>query len=250
MTRRRFSLAWIAVLLLPGLAQAQSLCVPTFLIGQGTPAYQFARTMTDSLAYAKSGGDRTEAASHALARSPARSMPELLAAYSSMIYEVKASDSEYRCAARLVQPFRASDDQAMRTAANAAEAVYSGLVETDEQMVEQLVGLLNNPASVQPGNLLSRLSDLGVKKVEVGKGLLIASAATTHALVDRSGPADKKLSRLSITKAERADLLRDLESKFGVTVRRGIQAGQPTVVGAAALIHGFLSKREWKSLDD
>lgn len=80
----------------------------------------------------------------------------------------------------------------------------------------------------------------------------MASVFTTYALVDLSGRSDQQLSNLSVTRTERAELLRELESNFGAAARRGIQAGQPAVVGAAALlyiIYMFLADQKWKSLE-
>jgi hypothetical protein len=239
--------------LLPGFASAQSLCVPSSLLRQsGTSAYQFVGTLINSLAYAKAGSDRTQTASIAFERNlmTAQSGPEVVMAISAMIYEIKASDAEYRCAARLVQPYNSSDNEFIRTAAEAAHTVYFGLVQVDEDMIAELVSLLDDPGGRQTGTVINRLSDLGIKKAGVWKLLLIAGVAATYTLVDFSGREDEKPSRLSVTRAERAQLLQDLERSFGETTKQGVQAGQQAAVGAAAAIHKFLGDREWRSLDE
>lgn len=97
----------VAALLLPVSISAQSLCVPSgALAKRGTPAYQFAGALIDSLAYARAGADRAQSASRAFERGSmtTRSLPELVVTTSTLMYELRASDSEYRCAARLVKP--------------------------------------------------------------------------------------------------------------------------------------------------
>jgi hypothetical protein len=78
---------------------------------------------------------------------------------------------------------------------------------------------------------------------------MIAAIATTYVLVALPVDQQEKLSTLTITGQERKILADKIEREFGQEVRGGLKAGQIPLVGAAAMLYGFVSNADWKSSD-
>jgi hypothetical protein len=205
--------------------------------------------LVDSFRYAKTASEQTDrAAAELSSRKAATTQAELVGAVTDFMVAVKSAGLDYQCAASLVEPFTTSANDPIQTSAKSAHLVYSQLAEIDQQMLADIRATLDG--SPQPsGASADRTSNLGVRKNQAWKLLPMATVAATHAIVVAPDKPNERLSRLHLTEAQRREIASELEKAFGPGVRGGMKAGQSALLGSAAVLHGFVSDRQWKSFD-
>jgi len=240
-------IGWLALTPIASV-EASALCLPSRapLPGQ-SDAFRYVSAFIDSLEHAKTASARTDKAfiSWGRADQPHRE----LAAMMELTLAVKTSGLEYACAADLVTPFTSGSALAMNTSAKGARGVYQDLQELETQLLRILGSVLDSPGQRVTAPVIERMTDLGLARTEALKALLLAGAAAAHVLVSRPDKPDERLTRLSVTSAERQALIDRLNTAFGGSIRGGMKAGQVPVDATAALLLGFLQDGKWKSLD-
>jgi hypothetical protein len=204
--------------------------------------------LVDSFQYAKTASDQADRAIAELAGRQLKTQAEFVGAVTDFMIAIKNGSLDYQCAASLVEPFTGSANDAVQTSAKGAHLAYSQLAEIDRQMLSDIRASLDGPA--QPtGAAADRISELTVRKNQVWKLLPMAAVAATHAIVIVPDKSNERLSRLHLTEAQRREIASELERAFGPGVRGGMKAGQSALLGSAAVLHGFVSDRQWKSFD-
>ena len=229
-----------------------SVCIPTLVPEGSTVAYKYVSALVDSLGYAKEASARSDRSAQAFdtAIRNAQKYSDQLSAFGELMYETKLAGGDYNCAASLIEGFLKSEDEAIKTSAEAAHLVYTTVAELEGEMLRLMQEDFDAKEHFTPVQLLDRMTDIGVKRSQAWRVLPIASAAAAHALVLLPEKPDERLSRLRITQSERNDLLKRIEQVFGPSVKQGMKGGQTVSEFAAAGIHEFLSNRAWKAVDE
>lgn len=163
------------------------------------------------------------------------------------------ANTDLEDAVRLLEKYKASDKQLIKETAEMTIAFYRRLIELNGEMIKFLEDLyspeqLNNPDDVHIGKLMGRLGEITAEKEDVSRSLMYCSVLLTHALTLM--PQDgATISHMIITSEERKELLRDLDSIFGDSIKDGMQTGQSYLVGAGAGLRTYLTG-DLKSYDE
>jgi hypothetical protein len=100
-------------------------------------------------------------------------------------------------------------------------------------------------AAANLGTLSDRLTNIAVVQNQVWRQLPLAVAGAVYRIV-KIGEQGQANGRLRPIRAQREQL----KQAFGANVRRGMQAGQPAVDGAAALLYKQLADPNWWAEDE
>lgn len=216
-----------------------SICLPSE--PKPDSPYYYLLALVDALSYAKSGRER-------LADISSTSSDHISSIFDSML-AIKLADRDYQCAAAILAPYQASRDKAIETSANLATKVFTALVELDKKFLEHFKKLLNLAEGDQDlGNYLEQAAELGAKADDIWKVLPVAVAASTYSIVE-ADPGTGKLAHLTLTGAQRAEILKKLSDTFGASIQKGMQAGQLTLEFSAGALYQFVGDKKWKSKD-
>jgi hypothetical protein len=236
---RRFpvqSLVTIATLYLLHTPAHAGLCMPPVV--QKESPYQYILSLTDALSYAKSALDR---------------IPKNLNSLSSdydLLLGLKLGKADFECAGSQVSPYAASSTETIQTSARGAASVFARLGDLQEQSVAQYTALLNSMGErrVEPGTVLEGQAELGASYDEAWKLLIPAAVAATYSVVEKD-PTTGRMSRLALTAKQRDDILQQLRSTFGEEIRKGMKAGQISLVAAAAVLYEVIGNQPRKTRD-
>jgi hypothetical protein len=231
-------LALIGLTVLFGATEAHALCVPDLSRRPNESAADYAVALVDSLRWAKQG----------LTRSTIVATDDVHA----MLYKIKTAGEDYRCPAQTVQGFAKSENPMIADAADLIVGTFGLIVSADEAIAEWLVRAVDDATAGrqrEQGRAEERLVSLRIQRDEAWKLLPLAMGTGTYGFVlftDSGQPT----GRLRLTRAQRSELCAALEHTFGVSVRRGLQAGQMPIDLAAALAYQVLADPKWRSVDD
>ena len=226
--------AWALTLLVAPVA-ADALCAPSFPPRSPESPADYAAALVESLTWAKEGRTRWATLT---SDDDAR-----------VLLTWKLATEDYRCAAQTLAPFAGSANTFIVTGAGLVASVYKGLVEVNERGISEMVAAMNRAGSgpANLGTLTDRLTNLAVFQDQMWRQLPNAVAVGMYGIV-KFGEQGQATDRLRLRRAQRAQLLRSLESGFGTRVRHGMQVGQHAVDGAAALLYKQLV--EWRAEDE
>lgn len=158
------------------------------------------------------------------------------------LYALKRAANEFSCAQETLLPYERSSQKAISTGAMAAASTFELLAEIQDKKVEEIRAYLDAAAGGlnKPGSFFERIADLANTQNEVWKSLLDAAVAATYS-IPAVDPATGLMSHSTLTKSQHQLLLKELKTSFGERVTKGLQAGQPAYLGAAAVLYEVLS---------
>jgi hypothetical protein len=196
--------------------------------------------LIDSFAYAKSALDKAQ---------HLEEIDDL--SFTEMIYQLKSSQEDFKCAARIVAAYADNKDKTIAASADLAKAIFDGLIRLDDDLVNLTKSVLDNTGKPNwsEGEFAEKLAEIRVAIDETWKALAGAAVLATYVLVQMPAGKEEKLSSLRIKSQDRKSLLQKLEREFGPAVQSGLKGGQHALLVSAALLYQFLSNSAWKSSD-
>lgn len=205
-------------------------CMPPVVEKESPFAYVV--SLTEALSYGK------EALGRLVPKDQELKDPDPLSAHYDRLLGLKLGKADYECAASQVQPYKASSNDAIQTSAQGVALVFATLAALNDKSVAEHKALLNSLAKgrAEPGTFLERQAQLGASYDETWKLLIPAVITGTYAVVEED-PATGRMSGLALTASQRDEILRKLRSTFGAEITKGMQAGQISLVGAAAILY-------------
>jgi len=150
--------------------------------------------------------------------------------------------ASYKCAESRVTKYQSSTNEAIQTSAFGASRAYAIFGDLEEESLKLLSKSIDqiSAGTFKPGTTAELSSGIAAKQEEAGSVLLQAAVAATYAAV-AADPATKLMSRLSVTPAQRDELLGRLREMFGTSIVKGVQRGQSRLQGAGAALYQVLS---------
>ena len=220
----KVALSVFAVLFLTARPSA-GLCLPP-TVERESP-YHYIVSLSDALAWAKSGLDRTDPANLGSA-----------SADYDLLLGLRLAKVDFQCAESQVSPYATSSNKAIKVSAGGAADVFARVIGLHDRSISQYAAFLDSAAAgpVKPGTALQQLSELGAAYDEQWKRLITAVIAGTYSVVDVE-PSTGLMSRLALTAAERDAVLKKLVSTFGPAVMKGLQPGQALLTSAASALY-------------
>ena len=126
--------------------------------------------------------------------------------------------------------------------------MYKQKMEIHEQMIEILTEFMSGQqAGVDYGKLAAKMPQLRAGLESIDELNLQLSAVVFATLIDKKPDKDGHMSRLSITSAERQELLTQLQTAFGSKLN---QKEQNNLVGAAEVLRSYLRKEKGYKCSD
>jgi hypothetical protein len=196
-------------------------------------SYFFALALVESFSYAQT----------ALDRAPEKQTADP----TDLIAATRQASLDFDCAARLVEPYKSSADETIKTGAEAAHLAYSMFIKLNDDLLDLYKKALNGETAGRMGDLSDRLAQNRVLRDESWRALPLAVAAATHALVELPSDPNQKLSTLKITATQRGKLKTKLREIFGEQITHGPKAGQIPLTASGALMYEFLNTPGWKT---
>jgi hypothetical protein len=135
------------------------------------------------------------------------------------------------------------------------ETLVSGIEDFDTQKLELYKKisdicstLIAGPkGNVDYGELAADAPKINALIEFIDKALFKLSPMIFATLIDQKPDAENHLSHMIITKAEKQDLVRDIELEFGEKLK---QKDQNYIVGAASVIEHYLKEKGYKCSDE
>jgi len=221
------------------LNSAYSVCLPDS-VRDKQDAYQFVRAETQALVRAQSALERIPPE-----QSPPTTVEELIGQVTATLVGLKEAREEFACAAKIIAPFRLSNDGVIAKSSEAFRAVYSALANLEDQLIQNTQETLKGKSGLSDlGSTIQWRADMTVKFDNMWEALGNGTALSMNALV-----LPGQVGRLKITESQRKDLIREIDDGFGDAVKAGPQKDQSGPTLAAALIRAFLVNPDWKSKD-
>ena len=213
---------------------ANAVCVPPAERPRPDDPHQYIGAVIDSLVSANQAELRAE-------RGPDE----------ALLLQLKRAQGDYRCARDKVRPYTESTDHFIRKSADAITIAYAAIIELNGRFESTTVAWLNEPTP-RGGSYMNQIAEFAAGENET---LLFLGRATISALyaIVKFGDGGEGTGRLRITKAQRHDLIAQLQNNFGETVTTAGKS-QPDTVPAAKrwghLMYKFLADSNWRSSDD
>ncbi len=213
------------------------LCKPPVVKKESPFAYMV--SLTDALSYGKEALGRLDPKDQQLKD------PDPLTAHYDHLLGLKLGKADFECAASQVQPYEASSNDAIQSSAQGVALVFATLAVLNDKSVAEHKALLNSLAKgkAEPGTFLEREAQLGASYDETWKLLIPAVITGTYAVVEED-PATGRMSGLALTASQRDEILRKLRGTFGAEITKGMQAGQISLVGAAAILYQVIGLQQ------
>jgi hypothetical protein len=227
------------VLMVAGLPlQARAACLAGVTIGQGSgETFQYMSSVIGSMGYAKEGMDRFNKTADK-ANAP-----------SDQLYRIKVAGESYACAQSLIEKFKGSNDERIRTTAEVLVTAYELLAVTNRHRSEMIVSVMNASQPPLQGTVAEMAATLRAEDDAAWRDLMQALTLTSQTLpiYNADGTNSK---RLRVTNTERQQFQKELERTFGKSVRGGMREGQNYLTAAAAGLHQFFGNTAFRSMDD
>ena len=206
------------------------LCTPPVV--QPESPYGYISSLVEALSYGKSSIDRI------VAEDFGNEKLSSLDGLALHLFNLKLGKADYECAASQVLPYTESPNETIKTSAAGVAWVFLRLAELNEKSVVQLTALLNEAGEgkLKLGTALEKRAEMGKSYDDTWKLLVPAVIMATYAVVEKD-PSTDRLSGLAMTTAQRDTILHKLLSTFGDEIAQGMQAGQPSMVGAGAALY-------------
>jgi hypothetical protein len=228
------------LVLLLGARQAAAVCPPARRVTGGEP-FRYALALAESFSRARTAHAKALPA-EGISRTPVQSnqLPRLME-------QLKSAAEDYRCAAEVVTPFAQSRDEKIALSAQGVAFAYNELIKQGQAKADLMQSVLDG--NLRANDLTDRFARSRPQNDEMWRLLLSSTVMATFTLAQAPEREDEKVSTLLITEQERSTLTSKLEMDFGAALQDGTDRSQPPAVGAAALLHGFVSNTELKASD-
>ena len=201
--------------------------------------YNYVLALVDALGMAKTADDRLAE----IQPNPSNA----LAGTTQTMLVLKLSNADLDCAVKFVSPYQVSSNEPIKTSAEGAETVFTGLIALQNQHIALLKKLWDDPKSEEhAGSYMEAYTDLGAKADDLWKTLPVATIAATYAIIE-ADPTTGKMTRFKLTAAQRDEVLKALVKTFGTSIQKGMQVGQKYTDASAAALYQFLSNKQWKT---
>jgi hypothetical protein len=215
-----------------------ALCFPSS--SETDSAYQYLVSLTESLGYAKTAIERHLG-------------PENTSFEGDMfnvLYAHKLAKGDFECAASQVAPYTKSPNEAIQTSAIGVGTVFMRLAELQDNAVDEWTKTLDaGPKGFKQGTFLERQAARAVMIDETWKVLVPSVIAATYSVIEKD-PQTGLMSRLGLTTKERDEILQNLRSTFGEEIKKGMQAGQISLVAAASVLYEVLWNQHRKTRNE
>jgi hypothetical protein len=157
-----------------------------------------------------------------------------------------------REAVNILLPYNSSDNENIRTASNTVTTCYENLIDNYNLSLKNLEELTNalssNNQNIDMGKLSSKASEITSKVEYISETLFKANTFVAYCLIDSIPDKNNHLSYLFITSIERKNLLSELESFFGKSLKT--KQNNPKYTIASAIILKRLLTDQHKSKDE
>jgi len=195
--------------------------------------FSFIVTAVDSFAYISTNADKEREPGTSLSNEAAGPIANI----ASYLLTLKRESEDYQCAGTLMGGFRKSKDQNIAMSAKGMAMTYLKLHLLNDQMAKLLSDVLDGKASTSA--VVDRASSFSVERDETYRLLLDAASLALFALV--AEPADGEITvPLTITEAQRLDLMRKLEGTYGESVKKGFVPGVKLNDAPGHLVYAWL----------
>lgn len=234
----RLAVALFMILVVaPGDAQGQSRR-PSGAASEQTP-YFLATTLLQTLSLAASARD-------SLAETGSSTGDPITDSLNAIVVQ-RGAASRLKQATALLEQFRGSPDEPVRTAAEDLSTIYRALA---EKLLSGVVIWEKFAKTRTAEDIAALVPETGKNAAEIQEAwrlLPVGVAGVSHALVDSERLTDGKISHLRLTRSERARLNDEIKALFP-TVKPQDKGGQVVDV-SVNLFRGFLNQ-PWRSSDD
>jgi len=157
-----------------------------------------------------------------------------------------------REAINILLPYNSSDNENIRTATNTVTTCYENLIDNYNlslKNLEELASALSsNDQNIDIGKLSSKASEITAQVEYISETLFKANTFVAYCLIDSIPDKNNHLSYLFITSIERKNLLSELESFFGKSLKT--KQKNPKYTIASAIILKRLLIDQHKSKDE
>jgi len=222
----------LSALALSAVPAESTICMPPTVV-KDSP-YQYIKSLTDALSYAKEALDRTT------------SLQPRQGGEVDLFVALKLAKTDYDCARSQVAPYTASTNQAIKTSADGTAFTFEQLAQLSDRTVAEYREVLNARSEgkqLKQGTLAERQAELAVAYDETWKMLIPSVTAGTYAVVEQN-PKTGLMSGLALTRPQRDEILRKLRTTFGDNVTRGPQAGQSSLTAAAGILYEVIGNQK------
>lgn len=157
---------------------------------------------------------------------------------------------DYEIAKYLLEKYKDSSDETIKSVADAATLVYEKEIELQKQglsLMEKMYGreVMNNPEDVDFGKLMSEQSILAANHEDLMKMLMDVAVLSTYTIV--KADEYKKMTLLDLNAEERDYLIKELILVFGDEVKDGLKVGQSYFTASGAAIMKVISNPDLKT---
>lgn len=165
----------------------------------------------------------------------------------------KRSISQLSIISKALAPFSKSKREEIALSASGAEAALKSLIQLHTQSIPAIQTCLNselNPSKkVDWASLLTRATDRTVKMEQSWGIIWNSTQLAVYSLIDQTRVENDTLPFLVVTREERAELIRKLDSSFGPTIAEEQQGDRSMTLQSAWAIRFILTSAR-KSRDE
>ncbi len=165
----------------------------------------------------------------------------------TVIYFRRANKELFE-AREMISKYENSEDQLVKSAAEAALLLYDNLGEIQLETVKMFEGL-DNPEQFNMESFMEKSNELQLRRDKFLKAFNDTAIIVTYVLVSWEPDESGKLSYLAISKNQRGSLIKQLGDTFGGEEESGIQDGQTYLNSCGAVLLKVLIG-EHKSSDE
>jgi hypothetical protein len=160
----------------------------------------------------------------------------------------RRANSELFEARDMISKYENSEDQLVKSAAEAVLLLYDNLSDIQLETVKMFEGL-DNPEQFNIESFMEKSNELQLRRDKFLKAFNDTAIIVTYVLVSWEPDESGRLSYLAISRNQRGSLIKQLGDTFGVEEESGIQDGQPYLNSCGAILLKVLIG-EHKSSDE
>ncbi len=160
----------------------------------------------------------------------------------------RRANSELFEARDMISKYENSEDQLVKSAAEAVLLLYDNLSDIQLETVKMFEGL-DNPEQFNIESFMNKSNELQLRRDKFLKAFNDTAIIVTYVLVSWEPDESGRLSYLAISRNQRGSLIKQLGDTFGVEEGSGIQDGQPYLNSCGAILLKVLIG-EHKSSDE
>jgi hypothetical protein len=195
-------------------------------------AERFLGSLLDGYRWAKSAGEREESWD-------GRDDGTADSRDINTIVGIREAIRDFESARLSVKPYLGSNAEAIRVAAETADASFAGLSSWNQKRLALMEDLVDEKP-IPRGKLIRRTADIKDGINQSWKLLAWSAAAATHVLLIPKKEGEK-YGKLNLTASGRAALLKRIDEEWGESVRGDSKAGTHALPFSVTTIRSFIS---------